>query len=314
MNYSTKISIERYQPRSMTLHVLGLGSIGILNAHLVRSAYSLLQIYYLPRRTSSPSNIYTIYHANGGSTQLNNLMNDINGSKPIEVLLITTKAYHTRNALKSYSDRITKDTLMIFLQNGMGIVDANRDILPSKRIILGTTTHAVFRTTPNQIHWVYSGETLFSPEQSTLISPQENYILSALGKLVPYSTLESRLYQKLALNACINPVTAIFNVLNSHVADSASPAHDLAMRLVKEIQQLYMRLKIDVDVSQLKEDVLELARNTGGNVSSMLADVRGARETEIEFINGYIVKMGRDAGIDVHENEMVVRKVKELRD
>ena len=244
---------------------------------------------------------------------MSDLINDVHGSAPIEVLLVTTKAHHTRDALKPYSKRITRDTLMIFMQNGMGIVDSIRDILTSKRIVIGTTTSGVYRSHPNEAHWVYKGETLFAPEVSTTISPQENNIISTLGQLVPFSALENRLYRKLALNACINPVTAIFNVPNAVVADASSPANALSKQLAKEIQQIYTLLRPDVDVSRLAEDVVQLAHDTGGNTSSMLADVRAGRETEIDYINGYIVEMGHNAGIEViPENEMVVKKVREL--
>lgn len=244
---------------------------------------------------------------------MSDLIDDVHGSSAIEVLLVTTKAHHTRDALKPYSKRITRDTLIIFIQNGMGIVDSIRDILSSKRIVVGTTTNAVYRSHPNEAHWVHKGETILAPEASTTISPHESDIISALGQLVPYSTLERRLYRKLALNACINPVTAIFNVSNSIVADASSPAYALSSQLAKEIQQIYTLLRPDVDVSRLAEDVLQLALDTGGNTSSMLADVRAGRETEIDYINGYIVEMGHNAGIEViPENEMVVKKVREL--
>jgi 2-dehydropantoate 2-reductase len=42
----------------------------------------------------------------------------------------------------------------------------------------------------------------------------------------------------------------------------------------------------------------------------MLADVRANRDTEIDFINGYIIKMGHKAGVEVIENEAVVRRIK----
>lgn len=244
---------------------------------------------------------------------MSDLIHDVDGSTPIDVLLVTTKAHHTRDALKPYSKRITRDTLMIFIQNGMGIVESILDILPSKRIVIGTTTNAVYRSHPNEAHWVHKGETFLAPEVSTRISPQECSIILTLGKLVPYSTLESRLYRKLALNACINPVTAIFDVSNAAVADASSPAHALSKQLAKEIQQIYALLRPDIDVSRLEEDVVQLAHDTGRNTSSMLADVRAGRETEIDYINGYIVEMGHNAGIEVvAENEMVIKKVREL--
>jgi 2-dehydropantoate 2-reductase len=297
----------------MTIHILGFGSIGILSAHLLRAAHPLLSVCYLPRpKSSSLTKTFTVRDSSDGCTQLSDLINDVDGTKLIQVLLVTTKAHHTRNAIEPYSRRLTAETLMIFLQNGMGIVDSIRDILPSRRIIIGTTTHACYRIQKNQVQWVFKGETYFSPTPNVSLSQGEYSLLSALGHVVSYSALEERLYRKLALNACINPVTAIYNVLNGSIADTNSPVHSLSIRLAKEIQQVYGVLRPGMDMSRLVEEIIQLANNTAGNTSSMLADVRAGKETEIDFINGYIAKKGRDAGVNVHENEGVIRSVKEL--
>src|SRR5271170_8160860 len=108
----------------MTIHILGLGSIGILSAHLLRTAHPHLPIRYLPRRNCGVSAAYTVHHPDGRLTQISDLVNDITGTTPIEVLLVTTKAHHAKLALLPYYERIVKDTLLIFIQNGMGIVDS----------------------------------------------------------------------------------------------------------------------------------------------------------------------------------------------
>ena len=297
----------------MTIHILGFGSIGILSAHLLRDTYPLLRVCYLPRPGSSPvPKTFTVRNSDGECTQFSDLINDVNGTKSIQILLVTTKAHDTRNAIEPYSRRLTGDTLMIFLQNGMGVVDNLRDILPSKRIVLGTTTHASYRIKENKVQWVSKGATYFSPTPTVFLSQGENDLLSALGQIVNYSALEERLYRKLALNACINPVTAIYNVLNGSIADIGSPAHSLSIRLAKEIQQLYRVLRPEMDMTHFEEEIVQLANDTAGNTNSMLADVRAGKETEIDFINGYVAKKARDAGINVQENEEVIRRVKEL--
>jgi len=296
----------------MSIHILGLGSIGTLTAHLLRTAYPLLTIYSLPRQASPFPAVYTVYNPNGLASQMSDIINDAGRTTSIDILLVTTKAHHTRSAIEPYANRITDGTLSIFLQNGMGAVDSIRDILRTKRIVLGTTTHAVKRTQPDDFQWVFKGETLFSPEPPTKLSAHETDVLSALGQIIPFSTLELRLYQKLALNACINPVTAIYNVQNGSVADPSSPAHDLAVRISKEIQRVYSACKPEVDVSELSQDVMRLAKDTGRNTSSMLADVHAGRETEIDFINGQIVKMGKGVGIDVPQNEYIVQRINGL--
>jgi 2-dehydropantoate 2-reductase len=168
----------------MTVHILGLGSIGIVSAYILRAAHPLLPIYYLPRQASTSSEAFTVHLPKSDSTaQLTDLVNDVNGRQTIEVFLITTKAHQAKSAISTYYERITKSTLMIFLHNGMGVVESMRNILPSQRIVLGTTLHGAYRTDKNHVHWVHKGETLFSPEPSTNLSSREYNILSAMGKM-----------------------------------------------------------------------------------------------------------------------------------
>jgi 2-dehydropantoate 2-reductase len=294
----------------MTFHILGLGSIGVLSAQLVRKAQPLLQISFLARPMTSPPTSYTIYSPDGQISRLSGLVNNSSGLTPIETLLVTTKAHHTKNAIQQHLKRISGATLLVFLQNGMGIVDSLGDILPSTRIVLGTTRLAAYRVDVDTINWVHNGETLLAPEPSTTLSSTEHTILSSLGNVVPFNELEERMYCKLALNACINPVTVIYNLPNACVADTTLPAHALSVRLATEVQRVYAVVRPNMDMSRLVEEVMRLGFETGGNISSMLADVREGRDTEIDFINGFIVKMGREAGVDVSVNEDIIKRVR----
>ena len=292
----------------MSLHILGLGSIGLINAHLLSRLP--LQIHYFPR-SASPTT-YSIHH-NGRTSEILHLINDGNGTTDIERLLVTTKAHHTREAISPYINRITSDTLLIFLQNGMGVVDTIKDILRSKRIILGTTTHGAYRNGTANVHWVHAGETFFAGTPYMTISTEETHILECMGKIVSYEELEDRLYRKLAGNACINPVTAVCDCRNGVIADKDSVAHHMSVRLIREVQDVYSRVRPQMDVCRLEDEVMKLASDTAGNISSMLADVRAARDTEIDFINGYIVKLGHETGVSVAENESIITRVKAMR-
>ena len=290
----------------MTVHILGIGSVGSICAYLLSK--SRHRVAVLTRRPLVPPVIHPL---NVKPIQLSELLDDTLGATSIKALLVTPKAHQTRSALAGHVNRITKDTLAIFLQNGMGIVDSVRDILPTKRIVLGTTTMGAHRDA-NNIHWVAKGQTLFSPEPPTSLSTNEQEIISYLGDLVPFDTLQERMFLKLAVNACINPVTAIFNLPNACVADTQSLAHALAMRLAKEIQSVYAIALPEMEMSKLDDLVVQLASDTGGNVSSMLADVRARRETEIDFINGYIVEMGARVGVNVPKNKAIIERVKQV--
>lgn len=62
----------------------------------------------------------------------------------------------------------------------------------------------------------------------------------------------------------------------------------------------------------LRERIEQVARNTAGNTSSMRADVQRGRQTEIDFINGYVAKLGKELGIETPVNQMLTERVQQL--
>ena len=174
----------------MYLHILGLGSIGVLAAHLLRTAFPVLNICSLPRLPSpSPTN-YTLRPPNGTSIKVLDIIDDSGQKAPIELLLVITKAHHTRSAIELYVKRITNRTLSFFLQNGMGSVDSVRDILATTRIVLGTTTHAVKRTQRDLTMSGFSKEKQCSRQSQQLYFPlaRRRHSLSSRSS---YSFLDS---------------------------------------------------------------------------------------------------------------------------
>ena len=172
----------------MSIHILGLGSDWNPFCALLRTANPLLRIYSLPRQTSSPVT-QTVCDLTGAKSEVSDIVNDAGQTTPIDILLITTKAHHTRIALGPHAKRITESTLSIFLQNGIGAVDSVRDILCTTRVVLGTTTQGVERIQPDQVQWRFNGETLFSPEPPTILSSEESDVLAGARSncLLPHS-------------------------------------------------------------------------------------------------------------------------------
>jgi 2-dehydropantoate 2-reductase len=119
----------------------------------------------------------------------------------------------------------------------------------------------------------------------------------------------------------INPLTAIFNCKNGELF-TRGPIIRVMRLLLSEASQVILSLpKLRDDqttesrfsMESLEEVVLNVAAKTAKNTSSMLQDVRAGKATEIEYINGYIVKRGREMGVDVRFNERLVEMVKEKR-
>jgi 2-dehydropantoate 2-reductase len=123
------------------------------------------------------------------------------------------------------------------------------------------------------------------------------------------------LYQleKLALNAIINPLTALMDCENGEILYNYSFTRVMRMLLI-EISSVICALPELQGIpgienrfapERLRSMVTKLANQTAKNTSSMLADVRSGKTTEIEYINGYIVRRGEELGIKCAVNYMI---------
>jgi 2-dehydropantoate 2-reductase len=144
--------------------------------------------------------------------------------------------------------------------------------------------------------------------------------------LTPAQILEAQL-EKLVINSVINPLTALKGCKNGEVFNGQDGDSDCRV-LVREagaiVRELLRRRSAgaakgsattgrDFSDPALLEAVRRVASATAGNTSSMLQDVRAGRETEIDFINGYLVRQAEVLGLPCERHKELVARVKEIR-
>ncbi|KAK6582731.1 hypothetical protein PZA11_005139 [Diplocarpon coronariae] len=144
-------------------------------------------------------------------------------------------------------------------------------------------------------------------------------ILSATS--VPSGELHHQQLEKLTINAVINPLTTILRLKNGQLLDPGSPAiRALMRRLVEECSRILLALCDARPGSQeaerfsprrLEGKVVDAARTTAANTSSMLQDADAGRRTEIAYINGYLVRRAEELGVECKLNEVLLGLVGE---
>lgn len=161
---------------------------------------------------------------------------------------------------------------------------------------------------------------------------ESNFLLQCLREAPALSTsLESEegiihiQLQKLAINAVINPLTAIFDCLNGELFDD--PRRLALMRLLlSEISPVISAILTSsfteepsseaasiFSLSALERIIFDAAGKTAQNISSMRQDMLAGRRTEIDYINGYIVAQGAKIGHDCGINRTLVQLVNDKR-
>ncbi|KAJ9202985.1 hypothetical protein DTO021D3_5797 [Paecilomyces variotii] len=257
----------------------------------------------------------------------------------IECLIVTVKAPQTVKALKSVSHRLTPESTVLFLQNGMGIIDeVNEKVFPHPyerpNYMLGIISHGLFRQVPFKVAHAGIGTTILSPVPSRALTaaekqghdwaPSTKYLLRTLTltpPLVAVAETPTALLQyqleKLAMNAVINPLTVLMDCENGELLYNYAITRAMRLLLI-EISTVICSLPELQGVpgvqnrfapDRLRHMAVQLAQKTAKNTSSMLQDVRRGQETEIEYINGYIIRRGEELGIKCAVNYMIKQLV-----
>lgn len=126
--------------------------------------------------------------------------------------------------------------------------------------------------------------------------------------VVPEAQIEQVLWEKLAVNACINGVTALLNCKNGTPARNRHGQH-VFRTVCKEIEDLMEATGLDVPTDLLSR-VLQVSSQTAENFSSMQQDMMACRSTEIDYINGFAVKQGARLQIPTPANDVIYNLIK----
>ena len=116
-------------------------------------------------------------------------------------------------------------------------------------------------------------------------------------------------WRKLAVNAAINPVTALAGAPNRAIRENADLQRACRL-LASEAVAVAAARGLALDEQQLMQAINDVAEATGDNRSSMLVDLEHGMRTEIDAINGAIVKEAQRRGIEVPANQLVLSLVR----
>jgi 2-dehydropantoate 2-reductase len=123
--------------------------------------------------------------------------------------------------------------------------------------------------------------------------------------------LQGLIWGKLAINAGINPLTALLQVINGELLERPDAKHLMA-RAAKEVAAVAVAKGIKLSPQDAETQILEVAWRTAKNRSSMYQDVLRGAPTEIDVICGAVVREGRRLRIPTPVNEILWRLVRAL--
>lgn len=234
--------------------------------------------------------------------------------KSADLVIICTKSYDTKSAIKSAAEIVGDNTLVLTLQNGVGNVEIIADEIGEDKVIGGVSNLGATLLGDGYVRHAGRGETVIGRVDGkipvSMRDIRELFNKSGLNTRISRD-IKSLIWSKLIINVGINALTAITRLNNGRLVEFEGMREilkDAVTEAVKVAKRKRVKLTFDDPLSKV-ESVCEA---TATNIASMLQDVLKQKRTEIDFINGVIVRQGKSLGIKTPVNEMLVYLVKTI--
>jgi 2-dehydropantoate 2-reductase len=238
-----------------------------------------------------------------------------------QVVLLTTKSFDTEAAMKALQPLIAadaSDTVVISLQNGIGNGERIARYVGENRTLGGMVITGFEIPQPGEIKVTVSADTIKIGELNNEITPRVRKIVAIFNEAgIPsdaVDNIQTHIWAKVLYSAALNPLSAIFRVTYGKLAQPHAFA--IIEDLIHEAFAVAKAENVTLFWDRA-EDYLEYLRHTQipkteKHHSSMLNDIERGRKTEIEFLNGVFVKLGKKHHIPTPVNETIVRVIKFL--
>jgi len=216
-----------------------------------------------------------------------------------KLAIVLVKSWQTHRAADQLGGCLHQQGIALTLQNGLGNREILEKALGGERVGFGVTTTGATLLEPGRVRSGGEGPIHFRPHPS--MTPLVELLTKAGFVMDPVEDIQGLLWGKLVINAAINPLTALLEVPNGALLASSSTM-EVMVNAAEETAAVAAALGVKLPFADPGAQVMDVARSTGENSSSMLQDIRRGAPTEIEAISGAIVREGERAGVSTPIN------------
>ncbi len=238
---------------------------------------------------------------------------DVADCRNADVLVIFVKSTATEDAARAFRDVAGLATIALTLQNGLGNEAILRKHFGVERTAAGVTSQGATFLEPGKIRHAGKGPTHLgmADGRNEKLEPLAVLLGAAGFETHIEADVSSLVWSKLVINVGINALTAFVNQPNGRLLDTEE-TRALMADLVAEAVAVAKASGVRLTYADPLQTVMDVAKKTGANRSSMLQDFDRGRESEIDFINGAIVREAALLGVSVPVNATVTRLIRAI--
>ena len=309
----------------MKILIIGAGNLGLLyysklklledpieiSAYVSKRKFSFYKYNNL-QYTDITNNIHQLDHLNLAPSL--NFWETCKDNELPDICIISTKAYTLPNIVQEYSKLLSKLSTIYLLQNGIGNEEFILKKYPTMKIIRILSSNGAMMIEDGHVKHTGKGFTTLCPynlKSNTDLQIIENLnrfkLLLEKARLDPSiseSPLEA-IWNKGFINIGINAFGALTELRNGQL-EKVPELRKIIIKTVEEALTIAQMKNIPVSSNEKYiSAVFDVIEKTANNKNSMWQDIKNKKKTEIDFINGHIVSIGKKLGLNTPYNEMI---------
>ncbi len=279
----------------LNIGILGAGAMGILYGGLLKRLghdVKLIVRDYNKKKLLIDKGIYLNLEL-GRFTVYPEILHIKEKSK-FEVIIVFTKTNDTIEALTTFKENIDKDTYLMSLQNGLGNLEKLSKFADRSKIIYGTTMAPADLNGYREVSSFGSHLSQFksgnSENNSFVNKIAEQFELSGLHSKVNMN-VDNVIWDKVAFNTAMNTICALLEITPKTI-EASNYLKKFALNVAKETCIIGKAFGIVINETNIANNIKLSCREHGDHKPSMLQDVLIKKKTEIDSLNGEVVRIG----------------------
>ncbi len=218
-----------------------------------------------------------------------------------DLIIIFTKTIYSANALDSAKHLIGEKTYVMTLQNGLGNAELIEKYVPKEKIIVGMTNFPCDLIGPGKAcshgNGVVIAMSADGQNYPFLKDVRETFNNAGLNCEISPDVFV-HIWEKVAFNAALNTLTAVTRLRIGDMS-STEQGHSLAFEIAKEVIGVANKTGVHADLEAVNKNLEMAFEYHKSHMPSMMQDTLAKRQTEVDFINGSVVREAEAVGMDV---------------
>jgi 2-dehydropantoate 2-reductase len=233
---------------------------------------------------------------------------------PADLILVLVKSYHTKEAITNAGPMMGDRTVVLSFQNGLGNEDILAEVAGKERVIGGRTFAGGVLLGPGRVIAGRKGKQTYIGELDGRITERVNKIAGQFNQAgletIVSPNIVGIMWDKLLINVATGALSGITRLPYGELYQ-VKEVMDCAFEAVSEAIAVAKAMGVNLTITDPKKIWLKAAENLPPEFkASMLQDIEKGSRTEIDSINGSVVRLGERHGVATPVNRVLVAGIK----